>query len=288
MEAAAVEAEVWPPVLGIDPGSTSTGLALRAGTAAVMAVTVARVEADPGDHRALVRWSRQVIDACQELADQARPTLDALAVERGESRPPLRHGVETLTAPTPRPVKGRQVAVAPRVLESLPGAAGVLCAVGTRWPRCIPVPPRGSAEGGWEALPGDPYPPNLRGRTPEGWLPGGADRSHQRSAWALAGVAHALDLARQQQQPAPTALPTLPEQVRAVVAAVVASRPDPADPAALVAAVRAAIQRAGAGDLIGREAQAAAACARGLGVEPGAVRARVQAWLEQEREGSAA
>ena len=144
---------------------------------------------------------------------------------------------ETLVPPTPRPVRGRQAAVPPRVLEYLPGAATVLGAVLGTWPQTILVPPRGGAEGGWDAVEGAPE--NLRGRTPAGWLTGGSDRSHQRSAWAIAGAAHVL-----------TAAP-LAEQVRAASNASAARHPD-LDPQALIPALRLGIAQTSAWDLLDR------------------------------------
>src|SRR5699024_9904537 len=93
---------------------------------------------------------------------------------------------------TGRPTKGRQTAVAPRVLASLPTASTVLgAAVGT-WPRTILVAPQGGK--GWDDVGREAAPSTLKRRTPAGWLAGGSVRSHQRAARAIAGVAHAAIL----------------------------------------------------------------------------------------------
>lgn len=270
---AASSASVWPPVLAIDPGSQSTGICLRVGAEALEAVTVEPNERYGGDgHEQACRYALEVIDAAKEIARRNRDRLNAEAEVRGVQPGGLRHAVETLVPPTPRPVKGRQVAVAPRVLAYLPTASTVLGAVIGTWPQTILVPPRGGAEGGWDAVEGAPE--NLRGRTPAGWLTGGSDRSHQRSAWAIAGAAHAL-----------TAAP-LPEQVRAAAAATAALAPSLA-PEALLRALRAGIAETGAWDLLTRlPALAAASVAVMTGGDRGAAeaaRAAVTVHLEGAR-----
>lgn len=273
VETGAATASVWPPVLAVDPGGMHTGVCLRVGLAALEAVSVENAF-DPADARAATDYADLVLRTAGELAQKHEGALLALARERGLSRAPLRRAVEVMVAPTASAAaKGRRVAVPPRVLASLPVACTVLGAIYGRWPRVIRVPPRGGAEGGWEALPGDPYPAALRGRTPEGWLKGGSDRSHQRSAWAVAGAAHVLDLSAQQ--------PT-PEQVQTVVLAVLETGPNPGDPAAVLAAIRAAISKTRSGTLVGREAALAAAVARGLGRDPQDLRAAVLAALSNE------
>lgn len=275
MEQAAATAEVWPPVLAVDPGSGHTGICLRVGREALEAVSV-EFAGDPSDARAATDYAAMVLSTCGELAQRHEGEILALARERGLSRVPLLRAIEVMVAPTPAATtKGRRVAVAPRVLASLPVACTVLGAVWGRWPRVIRVPPRGGGDGGWEALEGDPYPSSLHGRTPDGWLKGGSDRSHQRSAWAVAGAAHALDAAAQ--------TPT-PEAVQAVVRAVLAQHPDPGDPSGVLGAIRAAVQATRSGALVGREAQVASAVARGLGCEPAALKEAVLAVLSEEGE----
>lgn len=238
LAAAASAAAVWPPVLAIDPGSQSTGICLRVGTEALEAVTVERNQSYEGDgHTHPARYAQAVIEVCREITRRQRGALNQEAEARGIQPGGLRHAVETLVPPTPRPVKGRQQAVAPRVLQYLPVASTVLGAVVGTWPKTILVPPRGGDHGGWDAVEG--APDNLRGRTPSGWLSGGSDRSHQRSAWAIAGAAHVL-----------TAQP-LPEQVRAAATAV-ATRAPSLDPEALILALRLAIAETGAWDLLDR------------------------------------
>lgn len=267
---AASGAAVWPPVLAVDPGSTSTGVCLRVGTSALEAVTVTRNggEEGDGDHRAACRYAMTVIETAREITRRQRDALNETAAERGVSPGPLRHAVETLVAPTGTPVKGRRAAVAPRVLASLPTASTVLgCVIGT-WPRAILVPPRGGSKGGWDAVPGSPE--SLRGRTPTGWMRGGEDRSHQRSAFMIAGVAHVQTA------------PPLPEQVQAAVKA--AGRPA-LDAEHLVPHLRAAIAQAGAWDLLSRlPSLAAAVAARVTGDRERAeqIKAEVTQYLEEE------
>lgn len=233
---AAGTAAVWPPVLAIDPGSQSTGVCLRVGVEALEAVTVERNPRYDGDgHTHPARYAQDVIETARELARRNRDRLNQEAEARGVNPSSLRQAVETLVPPTPRPVKGRQMAVAPRVLEYLPGAATVLGAVIGTWPKAILVPPRGGFEGGWDAVEGAPE--NLRGRTPTGWLSGGSDRSHQRSAFMIAGAAHAL------------AAQPLPDQVRAAATAVASLAPE-LDPEALIPALRLGIAQTGAWDLL--------------------------------------
>ncbi len=273
-ERAAVEAEVWPPVLAVDPGSQSTGLCIRAGTSAIMAATIERV-GDTGSHAALPVWAAQVLAAVRELNRLSRDALNDLAADRGERAPAVRVAVETLVPPTAVRAKGSRVAVPPTVLASLPGAAAVLGAVVTAWPRATLVPPRGTGGDrgtGWDGLARDTYPAVLRGRTPPGWPEPaqGAARSHQRSAWAIAGVAHALAAAEpatstQAEPPAtirpPTAQP-LQEAVRAALRGLPPESPAADQPERVLRAVRAAMDQTETYDaLSGREPLLAAAWA---------------------------
>lgn len=268
---AAATAPVWPPVLAIDPGSQSSGLCLRVGTVALEAVTVERT-GDGRDHESACRYAQAVIETAREITRRNRAALNREAEARGVQPGGLRHAAETLVPPTPRPVRGRQAAVPPRVLEYLPGAATVLGAVVGTWPQTILVPPRGGAEGGWDAVEGAPE--NLRGRTPAGWLTGGSDRSHQRSAWAIAGAAHTL-----------TAAP-LPAQVRAAAAATAALAPS-LDPEVLVPALRVGIAQTASWDLLPRLPALAAATAAvitgGDRTAAEAARAAVAAYLEGQK-----
>ena len=118
----AKQARVWPPVLAIDPGSRETGLCLRIGTDALEAVTVEQCE-PTGNHAESVRYAREVIETAKEVTRRNRDRLNDEATCRGVAPGGLRHAVETLIAPTGRPTKGRQTAVAPRVLASLPTAS---------------------------------------------------------------------------------------------------------------------------------------------------------------------
>lgn len=235
--ARAAAAGVWPPVLAVDPGSQSTGICLRVGTGALEAVTVERIE-DRGDHVEAVEYADAVIETCREITRRNRDRLNAEAHRRSTDPGGLRHAVETLVAPTPAAmVKGRRAAVAPRVLASLPVASTVLGMVVGVWPRTILVPPLG--EPGWDGVGREHAPSALSGRTPAGWMVGGADRSHQRSAWAIAGAAHALTCS------------SLREQAQRAAGAAAAQRPSAA-PEALVPVLRRSIARTGSWDLMTR------------------------------------
>lgn len=231
---AAQKARVWPPVLAIDPGSCETGVCLRVGTDALEAVTVERGD-QTGDHTEPITYAMKVIDTAKEITRRNRDRLNNEATARGIAPGGLRHAVETLVAPTGRPVKGRQTAVAPRLLASLPTAGTVLGAVVGTWPRTILIAPHGGA--GWDAVGRQSSPAVLRGRTPTGWLEGGSDRSHQRAAWAIAGAAHT------------SAMPSLREQARTVTNAAIPQLSSTA-PDALVAVLRRAIQETGCWDLL--------------------------------------
>lgn len=234
IETAAKRAHVWPPVLAIDPGSRETGLCLRVGTDAVEAVTVEQDE-PTGDHAENVRYACEVIETAKEVTRRNRDRLNEEAASRRVAPGGLRHAAETLVAPTGRPTKGRQTAVAPHILASLPTASVVLgAAVGT-WPRTILVAPHGGA--GWDAVGREAAPPTLKGRTPVGWLTGGSDRSHQRAAWAIAGAAHAA------------VMPPLREQAQTAAMAALPHVSGTA-PEGLVAVLRAAIQETGSWDLL--------------------------------------
>lgn len=267
---AAATAAAWPPVLAIDPGSQSTGVCLRVGTEALEAVTVERNESYEGDgHTFPSRYAQQVIETCREITRRNRATLNEQAEARGVNPGGLRHACETLVPPTPRPVKGRQAAVAPRVLQYLPVASTVLGAVVGSWPRTILVPPRGGDAGGWDALEGAPE--NLRGRTPSGWLAGGSGRSHQRSAFMIAGAAHVL------------AAKPLSEQIRAAATAVASLAPS-LDPESLIHAMRVGIAESGAWDLLHRlpalAATSVAVMTRGDRARAEQARESVAAFLE--------
>lgn len=270
LAAAASTAHVWPPVLAIDPGSQSTAVCLRVGVEALEAVTVERNSGYEGDeHTHPSRYAQQVIETAREITRRQRGALNEQAEARGVNPGGLRHACETLVPPTPRPVKGRQAAVAPRVLQYLPVASTVLGAVVGTWPRTILVPPRGGDRGGWDAVEG--APDCLRGRTPSGWLAGGSDRRHQRSAWAIAGAAHVL------------AAQPLPEQIRAAATAVASLAPE-TTPESLIPALRLGIAQAGAWDLLDRLPALAAASVgvmtRGDRAQAEQARESVAAFLE--------
>lgn len=234
IETGAKQARVWPPVLAIDPGSRETGLCLRVGIDALEAVTVEQDE-PTGNHAESVHYAHEVIETAKEVTRRNRDRLNYEAALRGVSPGGVRHAVETLVAPTGRPAKGRQTAVAPRVLASLPTASTVLgAAVGT-WPRTILVAPQGGA--GWDAVGREAAPSTLKGRTPAGWLTGGSDRSHQRAAWAIAGAAHAV------------VMPPLREQAQTAAMAAVPHLSG-TTPEELVTVLRAAIQETGCWDLL--------------------------------------
>lgn len=233
-ETAVQRARVWPPVLAIDPGTRETGVCLRVGTDALEAVTVEQGE-QTGDHTEAARYALEVVETAKEITRRNRDRLNEEADVRGVSPGGLRHAVETLVAPTGQAVKGRRTAVAPRVLASLPTASTVLGAVVGTWPRTILVAPHGGA--GWDAVGRNAAPTVLSGRTPSGWLEGGSDRSHQRSAWAIAGAAHT------------SAIPSLREQAKIVATAVVPLLSSTA-PDALVALLRRAIHETGSWDLL--------------------------------------
>ena len=232
----AASAGVWPPVLAVDPGSRSTGVCLRVGTEALEAVTVERA-ADHGEHEETVQYAREVMEACREITRRQRHRLNSEAERRGVDPGGLRRAVETLVTPSARPVKGRRLAVAPRVLESLPVASTVLGMVVGTWPRSVLVAPLG--EPGWDEVGREHAPPSLTGRTPAGWMQGGADRSHQRSAWAIAGAAHVQTA------------PTLREQAAAAARHAAAQEPS-TDPEELVPLLRASIAQTGSWDLLER------------------------------------
>lgn len=249
---AALTAAVYPPVLGIDPGSAHTGICLRLGAEAVEAATV-DAESDRTHHTAMVHTARRVVEVGHELIKRNRDRLVEVAAERGLTDPPrVRIAVETLVPPTPSArAKGSRVAVPPTVLADLPGAATVVGVVAEHWRRSIPVAPLGTARlpdgtevRGWDGL-GEvkaSAPASLRSRTPSGWLlpqEGTQAREHQRSAWAIAGAAHAQE-----------ALP-LRDQAKAAARHAAAQRPQ-TDPESLVPALRQSIAATGAWDLLDR------------------------------------
>lgn len=188
---AATIVDVWPPVLAVDPGSAETGITLRCGRDALRAVTYVAAEGtDTSHHGAMMEYARSVVDVARELTAACRDQINVAARERGVDPPQIRHAVETITLPGTARAKGRRVALAPTVLAGLPGTGVVLGHVTGVWPKTVLVPPRGGAGGGWEALNGSPAV--LHGRRPQTWPHGGHDRSHQRSAWAIAGAGHVL------------------------------------------------------------------------------------------------
>ncbi|SHN48203.1 hypothetical protein [Cryptosporangium aurantiacum] len=192
----AIAADVWPPILGIDPGSVETGVCLRAGAgtgSAVLAVTIGRHrhESEADDEPAgAARYAARVIATARGLVTAAAARLEAIATDRGEPVPAVRVAVEAMTPPggteTRRPRPGR---AGPRVsvaeAADVARAAVVLGAVAAAWPGVLVVPPRGHDAGDLTD-----YPATLVGSTPTGWPRGASRRSHQRSAWLLTGWAH--------------------------------------------------------------------------------------------------
>lgn len=270
LDEAAATADVWPPILSVDPGSQHTGCCLRMGRDALEAVTVERAEGT-GDHREAVAYAVLAAEIADSLVDRHADEIRAEAERRGfPLPPPCRTAVETLLAPTaPAGAKGRRAAIAPLILSSLPVAATVLGFWAGRHPSTILVAPRGGSMGGWEGLPREVYPASLIDRKPAAWIAGGCERRHQRSAFALAGAAHVL--ASQATATAPSApaeaQSAAPDDLRSlvgeVVAQVVTLRPDPGSAASVLAAVRVAMAKTFGAEaaLAGSEARLVAACA---------------------------
>lgn len=268
---AATQALVWPPTVAVDPGARHTGVCLRVGTVAVEAMTV-EAPRPRGLHTEQTDYAAHVVQEVHDLACRAWPRVTALAEAHGlTATGPPRVAVETLVAPTPRPVKGRRVAVAPSVYASLPGAATVLGLIVGRWPEAVRVAPLGTlpgGESGWDAV---EAPDVLQGRPPASWVVDGSERAHQRSAWAVAGAAHvqtASDVHTQLQ-----AVATALQPVKL------------SDPAALVAALRVAAHEVGAEGLLLRTPDLAqtAAVLRAPEQAEG-VRESVADYLDQTRE----
>lgn len=256
-------AYVWPPILAIDPGGSHTGLCVRAGRDALGATTV---DCAPrtGSHLEDTDYALAVLDAIDELIEFTSPRIDQEAAGLGVPAPSrVRLAVETLVAPTGTPSKGRRAAVAPRVLQWLPATATVLGAVcGVYTP--IRVAPKGN--GGWDSVTGQPA--SLRGRAPTGWPESGSAREHQRSAWAIAGAAHAQSVA------------DLPTQVSAAAAeATSRALPPITDTADHVDALRAACVRAKAPDVLYRLHDLAAVLAGRSGNDPAVARRVIAEYL---------
>lgn len=232
----AVEARVWPPVLAVDPGATNTGICLRVGTDAIEAVTVERGP-DTGIHTCQTDYAHVVLAVMGELVQKNRDRLNEEAEIREVRPTAILRAVETLVAPTARSVKGRQKAVAPSVLSELPGTGIVLGSALGRWPNAVKVAPLGKP--GWDAVGTEHAPRTLKYKTPKTWLAGGQHREHQRSAWAIAGAAHA------------ESMPELKAQVESVVGWSVQQQPA-RDAESLVALLREGIQQTGGWDLLER------------------------------------
>jgi hypothetical protein len=193
----AIGADVWPPVLGVDPGGSETGVCLRAGSgpgSALVAVTIGRHshqdEADD-EPAGAARYAGRVVATCRALVAIAGDRITAAAVERGEPVPAgVRVAVEALmpAAGTPRPAArrpGRPVRVSAGEAADVARAAVTLGAVAIGWPTVLVVRPRAH-----DRMPMGAYPPTLIGSTPVGWPRGASRRSHQRAAWMVAGWAH--------------------------------------------------------------------------------------------------
>lgn len=248
LAADALTAQVYPPILAIDPGSMHTGITLRVGVDAVEAATVT-VQDDRSHHTSMLSNARRVVEVAHELIARNRDALVEIAAERGLADPPrVRVAIETQVPPTPAArAKGRRVAVAPTVLADLPGAAVVLGLVAEHWRQSILVPPlgrvtlHGTTVQGWDGVGEISHlaPATLQHHTRKGWLlpqPGEQQRKHQRSAWGIAGAAHVL-----------TAAP-LPAQAKSAARHAAAQEPR-TDPEALVPVLRASIAATGAWDV---------------------------------------
>ncbi len=289
LDRAAIEADVWGPILSCDPGGAHSGLALRVGRDVLEAVTV---EFPPtcGLHTDPITYARHVVEVAESLITRRTDEIAAAAAQRGVPVPEVRHAVETLVGPTAVPTKGRRAAVAPSVLASLPGAATVLGVVVGTWPDTILVAPHGGGQG-WESLPREIYPPNLIDRSPVGWLRDGRERKHQRSAWAIAGVAH--ELSRSTHSDSSPGGSTHAQSDRAAAEAVVSlavqARPDPADAAEILAAIEQAVTVVPGGQRVaGRLVDLVKVTASLLGASPEhAERMKSEAWSLMLRRGAA-
>lgn len=268
---AATRALVWPPTVAVDPGARHTGVCLRVGTMAVEAMTV-EAPRPRGLHTEATDYAQRVVQEVHDLACRAWPRVTALAEAHGlTATGPPRVAVETLVAPTPRPVKGRRVAVAPSVYSALPGAATVLGAVFAKWESAVRVAPLGALPDGTTGWDSVPAPAELHGRPPASWVVDGTERAHQRSAWAVAGAAHAQTA------------PAVEKQLKAVADALQPVKLS--DSAALVAALRVAAHEVGAEGLLLRTpdlAQTAAVLRAPEHAE--GVRESVSDYLDQTRE----
>lgn len=274
LAAAAASAHVWPPVLAIDPGARWTGIVLRTGRDALEGVTVEGAK-DHGEHRQRGTYAFDVIETAREIIRRNRDRLNAEAVRRGVDPGGLRHAVETFTNPKTVRANGNRVALAEDVLLGAIGASTTYGTVIGTWPGSILVAPLGGEDGGWEtAWTKESGPRSLWHKAPRGWLPGGVDRSHQRSAWAIAGAAHAL------------AAPPLKDQAQAAAAHAAAHEPN-TDPEDLVPLLRRSVAETDGWDLLERlPALARTVIAASHGRDAGdAAAAAVEAYLTEIEEG---
>lgn len=193
----AIAADVWPPILAIDPGGTDTGICIRTGhgpASALLAITVRRdttgLEQDD-DPTAMARYAHRVIAVSRALVTAAHARIAAAAHARGVAVPVVRIAVEGLTEPVPeqhrggRPGRAGGQKVAVKIAGDTARAAAVFGAIISAFPEVLMAPPRGH-----DLFTLETYPPTLSGSVPSGWPRGSKVRSHQRSAWMLAGWAH--------------------------------------------------------------------------------------------------
>jgi hypothetical protein len=163
--------------VGVDPGASHTGVVLARlawssdgvpSLAVADGVTIDRRPAERvGWHAGAPLYARRVVAEITALLD------------RHSERCPSLVAVESLVGPSPVRLPGAQRgAVSARVAGHAVDAAITLGAVAGAWPDAwLSAPADADHRGDW--------PPELRGRRPRSWSPGGNARQHQRAAWSV-------------------------------------------------------------------------------------------------------
>lgn len=156
-----------PIFLGIDPGARFTGVVARRNDAVLFSTTVVR----PEDVKEVLEYVRFVVDEIKEIV---------------ESYPNAYIGVESIS--DPKGYKdGKKSPLNPRHIMTTAAVAG---AVASHWRNATPIAPQGNG-----SQHESHYPPALIGRRPKdlpGYKPGIGTRSHERSAYDVAGKVQQL------------------------------------------------------------------------------------------------
>lgn len=190
--------DAWPPVVGIDPGSSYVGVCLTVGDTVIEAVTV---EADGAGELGVTRLALRAVAVARDLLHDHFATIEAEAARRGTAVPRPLFAIERVVPPRSDTRALKHSALSPKVLSSVISTGVCMGAILSALTEdlTILVNPAGFDHR-------DGSPACLCGRQPAGWRGRrGSERQHQRSAYWLSQSG-----LREWRRGGGSALPTLP------------------------------------------------------------------------------